>query len=74
MQESYKKRIEDEMQLRGLSPDTIECYTDCIKLFMNHFRGKRPSQFNVQDGTKSRLRLLNLAPILPNQAVHKSLS
>jgi site-specific recombinase XerD len=59
MQESYKQRIEDEMQLRGLSPDTIECYTDCIKLFMNHFRGKRPSQINVQDVKNYHRKLRN---------------
>jgi hypothetical protein len=59
MQESYKKRIEDEMQLRGLSPDTIECYTDCIKLFMNHFHRKRPSQINVQDVKNYHRKLRN---------------
>jgi site-specific recombinase XerD len=49
MQETYKNRIVDEMQLRGLSPDTIECYSSCLKLFMNQFKGRRPSQLNLQD-------------------------
>jgi integrase/recombinase XerD len=57
MNEIYKSRLIDEMQLRGLSPKTIQSYCDCIKLFMNHFMGRKPSQIIVGD-IKSYHRVL----------------
>ena len=57
MNEIYKSRLIDEMQLRGLSPETIQSYCDCIKLFMNHFRGRKPSQVTTGD-IKSYHRVL----------------
>jgi integrase/recombinase XerD len=57
MNEVYKNRLIDELQLHGLSPATIQSYFDCVKLFMNHFRGRTPSQITVED-IKSYHRVL----------------
>jgi len=47
MNEFYKERIEQEMTIRGLSPETIECYLCCLKLFMSHFKGQLPGQISL---------------------------
>ena len=49
MNEHHKQRIQDQMEMRGLSPETIECYLECLKLFMHHFRGKGAYKITIED-------------------------
>lgn len=43
----YQNQIETEMQIRGLSEQTIECYLSCLKLFMRYFRGRKPQEISL---------------------------
>jgi len=55
----YKNRMSDELQLRGLSEETIECYLDCSKHFMNHFSGRKPSEIKIDDVKNYHRKLRN---------------
>ncbi len=47
MKEEYKRLIERELTILGRSPETVECYISCLKLFMNSFKGKCPNEISL---------------------------
>ena len=49
MNSLYKEKIETEMKIRGLSKETIECYSSCLSLFMRNFKGRKPKDITLGD-------------------------